>query len=702
MSGTVNLSRRRFLKTAGVAAGGLVVATHLPWDKVFAAENGSEAAVLEPNALIAVGRDGRVTMQFTWCELGQGAMTSLAMVVADELCVDPDAVDVETPVWEPKFGYNVTGGSQSMRNSWVPLRQAAAAARVMLIGAAAEAMGAPAAECVAVDGHVVHEPSGRRMHYGELAEPASHRAVPDDPPLRERADHVVIGTCRPRRDTPAKVRGEAVFGFDLDRPGLLRAASLRAPVMGGRVASVDDAAARAVPGVRDVVRLDDRVSVLADDAWSAFRGREALRVEWDHGEHGNADSASIRSAYERRADEPAHEMRHDGDVDAALAAAHTVIRAEYRTPFIAHAAMEPSSCVAHVHDGRCEVEAPTQGAFIVAQTVAGALGMRDVRVQPTLVGSAFGRRLVADYAAEAALLSREAGAPVQVIWTREDETRHDYYRPATLHRLAGGLDADGRVIALDHTVVAPSISGQRYPGEGEGPDEGAVRGAATTEYAVANLRASHAPLEVPVPLGYWRGVFDVQNAWAAECFVDELAAAAGRDPVELRLEMLPESSRLRRVVEEAARRSGWPHASAPDRTLGFACHACFASFGAQVAEVSLVDGAPKVHRIHSVIDCGPVVNPDAVRAQMEGGAAQALGVALRERITLEDGRVVQGNFDDYEPLRMHEMPEITTHLLDVSDTIGGVGEPVIPPTAPAVCNAMVRAGAERPRELPLA
>jgi len=696
---TVNLSRRRFLRDSSLATGALVLGASLPWRGALAAERD-----LEPNVLVAVGRDGRATLQFTWNELGQGAMTSLAMVVAEELCLPSDAVDVEVPVWEPKYGYNVTGGSSSMRNSWVPLRKAAAAAREMLVAAGAARLGVAPADCRAEDGSVVHAATGGSLSYGELVAEAAELSVPANPALKDPGDYGVIGREAPRRDVPAKTRGEAVFGFDLARPGLARAALARCPWPGGEPDRVDDAAALAVPGVRQVVRLDDRVAVVADDTWSAFRGRDALQVTWRGGTESDLNEAAFWARMEARASQPGYATREDGDVDAALADAATVLRADYRLPMISHAVMEPSACVAHVHDGVCDVEGPTQAPVWVARDVSRALGIPfpNVRMKSTYAGSAFGRRLINDYLVEAARVSREIGEAVQVVWSREDEMRHEYYRPASIHRQAAGLDADGRLTAWSHKVVASSIGEQHFPGStGGGADDGALRGVADTPYRPANFHASHVPVAGATPLGWLRSVYDCQNAFANESFLDELAHAAGRDPVEFRLDFLPADSRLHRVVTEAVARSGWPTPSQPGRSVGFACHACFGSFGAQVAEVTVTDGRLRVHRIVSVLDCGPCVNPNAVRAQMEGGAAMGLSIALRERITLDGGGVVQGNFDDYEPLRMHEMPRVETHILESTDDMGGVGEPVMPPTAPAVCNAIFAACGVRVRELPI-
>ncbi len=699
MSATVNLSRRRFLRNTSLAAGALVVGTALPWRNVTA----SEADILESGVLVAVGTDGRVTLQFTWNELGQGAMTSLALVVAEELCVTTDRVDVAVPIWESKYGDNVTGGSSSMRMSWQPLREAAAAAREMLVGAYCSRMSYVPSDCKAENGAVMHKKLGKSIPYGELVAQASDLPVPESPVLKDRADYTLVGHETPRRDTRDKVLGRAVFGFDLARPGLLRAAFARCPSLDGKVGSVDDAAALAIPGVTRVVTLETSVAVLANDTWSAFRGRDALRVEWE--ESGDrTDSAAYWSLMAGKADDKGFVTRNEGDVDTGLASASKVLEAEYRLPFIAHAVMEPSSCTVHVHDGTCDVEGPTQAPGWVARAVAEAIGLdtADVHMKSTYAGSAFGRRLLPDYAIEGALVSKEIGAPVQVVWSREDEMRHEFYRPASLHRLQAGLDADGRLTTWSHKTVTPSITAQRFPDPNRtGADRGAMSGIDDVDYRPAHFRATHVPVDAPINLGWLRSVYDAQNALVNECFMDELAAAAGRDPVEFRLDVLPDDSRLRRVLTEAAARSGWPHPSQPGRSLGIACHACFGSYGAQMAEVSVTKGRLRVHRIVSVLDCALAVNPNAVRAQMEGGVAMGLSVLLRERITFDRGRVLEGNFDDYDPLRLSEMPEVECHLLETDADMGGVGEPVFPPTAPAVLNAVFAATGQRIRELPI-
>lgn len=695
------MNRREFLRVSALAGGGLALAVHLP-----GLAGAEEGGALAPNVWIEIRADGHVRVAFAWNEMGQGAYTSLTMTAADEL--DADLALVETGIVEaaPRYGNNITGGSSSMRRSWEPLRKAVAAAREMLRSAGAGRWGVPAAECRTENGRVVHPDGRSSLGYGELAAEAAALPVPDDPPLKKPADYKLIGREYPRLDTPDKVAGRTRFCIDMSLPGMLTAVAARCPVQGGRLRGCDESAARAVPGVRDVIAFDDWIAVLADHTWAAIRGRDALRPDWDEGDHADESSGTLAAHLLERSLQPGAVALDEGDIEAAAAGAARKVEAVYRTPFISHSPMEPMNCLAHFENGRCRVTAPTQASLMALRAVASALEIppENVSLQPTLVGSAFGRRLMADFAVEAALLSRRAKRPVQIVWTREDDMRHDFFRPPSLHRLAATVDDRGRITSWFHRVTAPSISAQNFPGsipEG-GVDEGAVDGAANIPYAIPNRRVEFVMARTHLRIGWWRAVYNNQNAFANECFLDELARAAGRDPVEMRLEMLADSPRLAGALRVAAEKSGWPRPSAPGRFLGVACHSCFGSHGAQVAEVSIDGrGLPRVHRIVSVVDCGIAVNPDAIRAQMQGGAAMALGEALGGRIDIENGRVVQGNFDRYPLLDISQMPEVETHILQSGDPIGGIGEPVVPNTAPAVCNALFAATGRRLRELPI-
>ncbi len=705
MKSSRGIDRRRFLQISAAAGGGLMVALHLPslWNAAAAAETAADS--LAPNVWIEIDASGAMTVAFAWNELGQGAFTSLTMTAADEMDADPARVVTRVVPPAPAYGNNITGGSTSMRASWKPLRLAAATVREMLKEAAARRWSVPASRCRTGNGRVLG-PGGEAFDYGELAGEAAALPVPGDPPLKKPSDYRLIGRDYARLDAPDKVAGRTRFGIDQRIERMLVAVASRCPVQGGRLAAVDESAARRVPGVRDVQKFDDWVAVLADDTWAAMTGRDRLAITWDEGEHAKETTAALETRLAAAAAAPGAVAVDEGGPDAVLDAAATVLEADYETPIIGHVPMEPMNALADVRDGRCTVTVPTQAGLWTRRSVAEALGMpmEKVEIRPTFVGSAFGRRILFDFAIEAALLSQRVGRPVQIVWSREDDMRHDYFRPPSRHHLTAGLDAGGRITAWKHRVAAPSISASLFPGsvpEG-GVDESALDGAMNMPYAVGARRVEYARVATHLRLGWWRAVYNNQNAFANECFLDELAHSAGRDPVEMRLEMLADAPRLAHVLRLAAGKAGWPRASAPGRSLGVACHTSFGSHGAQVAEVS-VDGAGKlkVHRIVSVLDVGICVNPDAVRAQIEGGAAMGLGEALRGRITIENGRVVQGNFDSYVPLTIDEMPAVEAHIVEGGEPMGGVGEPVVPPTAPAVCNAVFAATGVRIRSLPI-
>ncbi len=699
MSSVINLSRRRFLQTSGALSAGLLLGFRLDDPAAAAAEG---AAVFNPNAWLEITPDGQVTILVPWSELGQGPLTVMPMLLADELEADWDAVTVKMAWNDPRFGNMGTGGSRTVRTSWDPVRRAGATAREMLVAAAAARWGVDAGRCRAEKGQVLH-PDGRRLDFGALAADAAGLAAPEAVALKEPDARALIGTSPPRRDIPDKVTGRARFGFDFRLEGMVFAAVAQAPVFRAQAAVVDDAAARRTPGVLDVIRLRRGVAVIATNTWAAFRGRDALQVTWEGGD-GELDSAGVAAQLAAADPAQAQVMRGDGDVDGALAAAATTHEAVYELPYLSHSPMEPMNCTARVSGDRCEVWAPIQsvswGAGVAAQAAGVPAG--NVRLQPLLSGGGFGRRLMVDYVEMAVEAAKAVGKPVQVVFTREDDTRHGFYRPASRHTLRGGFDAQGRLTAWSHHVAAPSISYQLDPeGMVYGRDEGAVSGAKDVAYEVPNLQVLYSMVNPPVPVGWLRSVYNTQNALANECFLDELARLQGVDPVELRRDLLPADSRLRGALERAAREWGWPRKLPGGRGQGVACHACFGSYVAMMAEVSLADDRFRVERVLAALDCGPVVHPDNARAQMEGGIAYALSHLLHEEITLAGGGVREGNFDDYPVLRLDEMPQVDVVLIPSEDAIGGIGEPGYPPLGPAVLNALCDATGRRIRRLPL-
>jgi CO/xanthine dehydrogenase Mo-binding subunit len=687
-----------------------------------------------PNAWLVIHPDDRIVFALDRVEMGQGTMTSHPMLIAEELEVDPTVIEVELAVADrrydhPEFRLQITGGSSSVRTSWGQLRHAGAVAREMLRGAAADDWGVPLAECVANQGTIEHAPSGRRRTYGSLTRLAAEQSIPD-PDLKPAAEHTVIGTSLDRMDAPMKVDGSGVYGIDVALPGLLNAAVIRPPLLGATVASFDAGGAEDRPGVKTVVEIPGGVAVVADRYWQARAAVDDVTVEWTGG-RPEIDTPSMTEQLRRLTAEPGGAVRDDGDAEAALAAAAgNFIEAVYEVPHLAHAPMEPQNCTAHVDGDHCEVWAPTQAPGLARETVAAALGIpRDhVVVHTTLLGGGFGRRLVADYVLEAAHLSQRIEAPVKIVWSREDDMCQSMYRPQVRHLLRAVLDATGTPVAWQHRVAAPSLleaiipdwlpamtpdmvpgmmnralsrlSGSVFRGDWVA-DPTSTEGASDTPYAIENLRVELAKHDAGVPIGFWRSVGHSHTAFAVEGFIDELAVAAGRDPFEFRRELLRDAPRNRGVLEAAAEHAGWGSPLAPGRFRGIAQHFSFETYVAEVAEVSVDAGRIRVHRVVCAVDCGRVINPDIVHAQMESGVVFGLSAALKQRISYVDGHVEQSNFHDFEMLRMNEMPVVEVVIVPSTEDPTGVGEPGVPPIAPAVANAVAAATGRRIRTLPI-
>src|SRR6185437_10181427 len=606
--------------------------------------------------------------------------------------------------WTRRMG---TGGSSSVRSSYDTLRKAGATARGMLVAAAAQQWGVDASACRTEMGAVIHTATGRTLRYGALVSRAAALPAPSDPPLKNPAEFRILGTRVRRLDTPAKVNGTARFGIDTRVPGMLYASIERSPAFGGGVSRVDDSRARTMPGVKRVVQLaavksarsENAVAVVADSYWHALAARRALHIEWNDGPNGSLDSTAIRARLAQLAEKAGIPARTEGDASAAM-----TIEAVYEVPYLAHATMEPMNCTAHVRDDGCDVWAPTQGQSGTQQVAAEVAGLppEQVRVHTTYLGGGFGRRSETDFAAEAVQLSRVMGAPVQVIDTREDDVRHDFYRPTTYNRFAAGFDAGGRVVAWTHRIVGASIATSKGRPPRDGIDGSLVEGAANVPYEIPSILVEQTIADLPIPLGYWRSVGSSHNAYLTECFVDEVARAAGKDPYEFRRALLANHPRHLGVLELAAEKAGWGKPLPTGRTRGIAVAESFGSYVAEVAEVSL-DGnsVPRVHRVVCAVDCGPIVNPDTIEAQMQSGIVYGLTAALYGDITIDRGRVRQGNFNDYPMLRMKEMPAVEVYIVPSSEKQGGIGEPGTPPIAPAVCNAIFAATGKPVRRLPI-
>ncbi|HXM63982.1 MAG TPA: xanthine dehydrogenase family protein molybdopterin-binding subunit [Terriglobales bacterium] len=700
------LSRREFV-AAGMAAGaGLVIGFYLPHG------NSSGKDTFAPNAYLRITPDGKITIVVARSEMGQGVRTSLPMILAEELEADWKQITIEQAGASTLYGDQTTGGSASVRTTWDPMRKAGAAAREMLISAAALEWGVPRSGCKAQSSAVVHAASSRRLTYGQLASKASAQPIPTDVPLKQAKDYEIVGKPVPRLDTPSKIDGTAEFGIDFRLPGMKYAVLARCPVIGGKVASFDDKESKKISGVGFVGKISDSaVAVVADSVWSAMEGRRVLNVQWDDGPNKELTSAAIFDSLKKSASNKAVTLYSTGDVSRASGRR---VEAEYQLPLMAHAAMEPGNCTAHFRESNCELWAPTQVPQDVRDAVAQALGLDpdQVKVNVTLMGGGFGRRLEHDYGVEAALVSKAANTPAKVLWTREDDMRNSTYRPASYHQLTAVLDGQGWPVAFSHRIVAPSISGQKGSPTPNGvdpdlPDEAALIysfPAATVEYVMT---------ETPVPLGWMRSVYALQAGFASESFIDELAAAAKKDPLEYRLHLLSKdedikyfdtvwhTARMRGVLQLAAEKAGWGKPLSAGHYQGVACFGCFSTYMAEVVEISMENDQPRVHRVVAAMDCGQVVNPNILEQQIKGGVIYALTNALRAQITIKKGRVVQGNFDDYAPIRMNEAPVIEAYSVPSTEAPTGAGEPPVPPLAPALCNAIFAATKKRIRALPI-
>jgi isoquinoline 1-oxidoreductase beta subunit len=699
------MERRAFLQTAGTVGAGLVIGFRIP------TRGEQEPAPFAPNAWLRIGPDDSVLVIVDRSEMGQGVTTSLPMLLAEELEADWTKVQIDFAPADkayinPLFGLQGTGGSSSVRAAWTPLRKAGAAAREVLITAAAQRWAVKREECHAERGAVVHAKSKRRLRYGQLVARASTLPVPTDVPLKDPKTWTIAGKPTKRLDSPSKTNGRAKFGIDTWVPGLRVAVVARSPVFGGKVKSFDATAAKKIEGVRDVVQISSGIAVVASGYWPARQGRDALKVEWDEGPGATVSSASISQLFAERAAQAGVVARHDGDPDGSLGGAASKVEADYEMPFLAHTTMEPMNATAHVRADGVDIWAPTQfqqGAQGLGAQIGG-VPLEQVKVHTTYLGGGFGRRFELDFIQEALETSKAAGGvPVKVIWSREDDIQHAQYRPANFHRMRAGLGADGKPVAWTHRIVAPSIMARVFPNMVQnGLDGEAVEGGVGMPYAVPNVHVDYALTDTGIPVGFWRSVNNSYNAFAVETFIDELAAAAKADPFEYRRGLLANAPRHRGVLELAAAKAGWGTPPPAGRARGIALHKSFESFVAQVAEVSVSPaGEVRVHRVVCAVDCGMFVNPDTIEAQMQGAIVFGLTAALKGQITIDKGRVQQSNFNDYEMLRLAEMPVVEVYIVPSSEAPGGIGEPGTPPIAPAVCNAIFAATGKRIRKLPI-
>jgi isoquinoline 1-oxidoreductase beta subunit len=702
------LSRRRFLRAGAAAGGGLMLSLSLP----FSGGQAEAAGAFVPNAFVRIEPDGQIVLTMPYVEMGQGTYTAIPMLIAEELEVELSQVRVEhAPPNEklygnPLLGIQATGNSNAIRGGWQPLRQAGATARTMLVAAAAKRWNVDPSSCRAQSGEVLHPSTGRRAKYGELAAEAVHVPVPETVTLKPREEFTLIGTPAKRLDTPAKINGTAIYGIDVRPPGVKIATLAQSPVFGGRVKSIDDKAAKAVKGVRQIVQLDDAVAVVADHMGAAKKGLAALTIEWEDGPHARLDTDAIARELDKATLNPGAVAQSIGDTDKAMPGAASKVEAIYQLPFLAHATMEPMNCTVHVQKGGCEIWVGSQAIARVQAAAAKTAGLPldKVVVHNHLLGGGFGRRLEADGVIRAVQIAQHVDGPVKVVWTREEDIQHDMYRPYWLDRMSAGLDKDGNPVAWNHHFAGSSVIA-RYlpPAFRNGLDPDTTEGAIDLVYALPNMHVEYARVEPPgIPTAFWRSVGPSHNVFVVESFMDELAATAKQDPVAYRRALLDKSPRAKAVLELAAQKAGWGK-ELPERVgRGVSLQFVFATYMAQVAEVEVAkDGTVRVRRVVCAVDCGTVVNPDIVRAQILSAIIFGVTAALYGAITLKNGRVEQANFDTYQILRMNEAPEVEVHIVQSSEPPGGMGECGTSAVVPAVANAIFAATGKRLRKMPV-
>ena len=706
-----DLSRRQFLKMAGTGLAIAVVSTSDGFRLLSPAQAAEEPISFHPSAWLKILPNNTVIVVVNKSEMGQGVYTSLPMIVADELDADWKNVTMEAApagdaFKDPVYGMQSTGGSSSIRHMYEPLRKAGAAAREMLLTAAAQEWGVPVAQCTASQGRISDSKSKRAITYGELSSRASKLAVPQNPVLKKESEFRYINTDIPRLDMEEKVNGTARFGIDSFIPGMVYAAIARPPAYGADLASSNQAAAAAVPGVKAVVPIHNTLAVCADTIDSAWKGREALKANWGKAAHPEINNADLEKTFLDALASTGITANKEGDVEGALASSVKKIDSIYVLPFLAHATMEPMNCTVNVRADGCDIWAPTQNQTGVLASAVAITGLKpeQINVHTTFLGGGFGRRFERDFVEEALLLSKSMGKPVKLVWTREEDIQNDFYRPMNASRIKGAIDKSGKVTAWSHTIVCPSIFARVFPQMMKnGIDNAAVENLADMEYGIPNRLVQYVRLDTAVPVGFWRSVGSSHNAFTVESFVDELANAAGKDPLEFRLGMLAAHPRAQRVLQVAAEKAGWGKPLTRGQARGIAYSLSFGSYVAEVAEISVdrKTGVITVHNVTCAVDCGSVVNPAIVKAQMMGGLTMGLSAALKEKIEFAGGGVKSSNFADYELLRMSEAPEVEVHIVKSGEKLGGIGEPGVPPVAPAVANALFKATGARLRRLPM-
>ena len=702
MSQLKNPARRTFLKTGAVAGGSLIIGFTLP-----EASAAAPVTTSMPNAWVRIASDNTVTILSARSEMGQGVYTAMPTLVAEELEVDLKKIKIEiAPAGEvyinALLGGQLTGGSTSVADGYDKLRVAGAQARMMLVSAAAQQWGVDESGCHAQNGSV-HGPKGKKATYGKLAEAAAKLPVPKDPKLKDAKDFKYLGKPVKRLDTPAKVNGTAEFGIDVKLPGMLYASLAQCPVIGGKVVSFDDAKAKAMPGVKHVVQITDGVAVVADSWWRAKVARDALDIKWDEGPAKAMSSDTVAAGLKAASAKPGAVFKKQGDVEAGMKGAAKTLEASYEMPFLSHSPMEPMNFTADVRKDSCLLYGPTQFQQMAEGVAAQMLGMKpaQITVRTTFLGGGFGRRIDVDFVAQAIEISKAVGAPVKLVWTREDDMTHDFYRPTSLHQISGGLDAAGKPVAMRFHLTSSSVTARLFPPFVKDGLDPFMLEAAAVPYDIPNQLAESLIYETGLRVGYWRSVSHALNVFANESFMDEMALAAGKDPYEFRRALLEQKPRLKNVLELAAAKAGWGKPLPRGRFHGIGVMEGYGTSMAQVAEVSVTDGKVKVHRVVVVADLGRMVNPNIVRQQIESSVIFGLSAALYGEITLKDGRIEQTNFDKYPVVRMPDAPNVESHLVASTEKPSGIGEPATALISPTVANAVFAATGKRLRRLPL-
>jgi len=729
---TLAVDRRAFLKTGAAAGAGLLIGFYLPASASDDPAKQQEKKTPNPfNAWVHISPDNRITLILEKSEMGQGIMTAVPMILAEELCVDWRNVTVEQAPTDPDLYDHGTGGSGSIAGCWLPMRRAGAAAREMLVSAAAARWNVNANTCVAKDGGVKHGSRKNFFSYGELAEDAAKLPVPNlnTVQLKNSDDFTIVGKTKPRFEGALKTTGKAKFGIDSRVDGMQYAVIARCPIFGGKVKSFDATKAKSISGVREVLAIDPvpegafcagGVAVVADNSWAAIQGRKALEIQWDEGPHAEESSATLHQQFLDNASKPGKVMRNDGDADRALASAAKKVTASYEFPFAAHATMEPMNSTVHIRPDSAEAWVPTQAPQWAQDVIAGVskLPKDKITVHTTLMGGGFGRRYMGDFVMEAAQVSKQTGKPVMVLWTREDDMQHDFYRPSSYHHLSGAVNSRGAIVAWKHFQTSTSIEAMWGPKGEQNPEKSEFATASFIPYLTPNYRIEYTLAKSGVPRAWWRSVEHSTSGFVVESFVDELAAAAGADPLEFRLRSIGgdrqipnftepkdgqplDTARLKGVLRLAAQKAKWGSPLASGVGRGIAGYYSFDTYTAAVAEVSILNGMPKIHRLVYAVDCGRPINPDGIRAQVEGAAIYGLSATLHDAITIKGGAVEQTNFHQYQMPRIADAPRTEVYIVPSEEEPTGIGEPGLPVVAAAVCNAVYALTKKRVRRLPI-